>query len=526
MFKYFIIFLISLFLTLLANADVVLKSSNLPIIIVNTNEQEINDSAKIVAHMGIVYNSYNKRNYLNDGFNHYNGLISMKVRGTTSATFPKKQYRIETINADSSNNNVSLLGMPKENDWILHAPYADKSLIRNAITYSIANDMGYYAPRTRFCELILNNQYQGIYVLMEVIKRDQNRVNISEIEPTTNKGIELTGGYLLKIDRPEKGSFYWYTNQAKLPVECVYPKTEYINNEQKEYIKNHIQSFENSLFSLTANDTANSFHNFIDMHSFADFFIINELAKNIDAYRLSTFIHKNRDDIDPRLKMGPVWDFNIAYGNVDYNNGFLPEGFIAEKVPWWKQMLSDSVFNSVLQDRWVYFRSNELLKKNIDKRIDSIVAIVNEASKRNFDKWDIIGKDLWPNYFVGDSYSSEIEYLSEWFDRRISWIDSTLLGEDSERLPIEEIRYRYYPIPLGNSLKFEIKLDRSGIVNLAMYDCTGKPIAKLIDNMPFQAGSYINEWDLIRYDMPISRLCIVVLHVNGEFISSKKLICQ
>jgi hypothetical protein len=526
MYKYSILVLINLFLTLWAYSDVDLKSSDLPIIIINTNEQEISDSSKIVAHMGIIYNPYSKRNYIDDRYNHYNGFISMNIRGTTSATFPKKQYRIETIQADSSNYNVSLLGMPKENDWILHAPYSDKSLIRNVITYSLANDMGYYAPRTRFCELILNGQYQGIYVLMEVIKRDRNRVDIAEIEPNINEGLELTGGYLLKIDRPEEGSFHWYTNQAKLPVECVYPKTEDINNEQKEYIKNYIQSFEDALYSPLANDTINGFHQYIDMQSCADFFIINELAKNVDAYRLSTFFHKNRDDIDPRLKMGPVWDFNIAYGNVDYNDGFLSEGFIAENAPWWDQMLSDSVFNNVLQDRWVHFRKNELLKKSIDMRIDSIVAIVNEASERNFDKWDVIGEDLWPNYFVGDSYSAEIEYLSEWFDKRISWIDSSLLGENSERLPIEEVRYRYYPIPLGNTLKFEVKLDRSCLVNLAMYDYTGKPIATLIDNIPYEAGNYNNEWDLTWLNFAGSRICIVVLHVDGEFISTEKLICH
>jgi hypothetical protein len=159
-------------------------------------------------------------------------------------------------------------------------------------------------------------------------------------------------------------------------------------------------------------------------------------------------------------------------------------------------------------------------------RIDSIVAIVNEASERNFDKWDVIGEDLWPNYFVGDSYSAEIEYLSEWFDKRISWIDSSLLGENSERLPIEEVRYRYYPIPLGNTLKFEVKLDRSCLVNLAMYDYTGKPIATLIDNIPYEAGNYNNEWDLTWLNFAGSRICIVVLHVDGEFISTEKLICH
>ena len=96
---------------------------------------------------------------------------------------PKKPYRFETVDSFGENNNVSLLGMPEENDCVLYATWSYKTLIRNVLTYQLSNELGLYASRSRYCELYLNGDYKGIYVLMEKIKRDQNRVNISKLDP-------------------------------------------------------------------------------------------------------------------------------------------------------------------------------------------------------------------------------------------------------------------------------------------------------------------------------------------------------
>ncbi|MBL4654637.1 MAG: CotH kinase family protein, partial [Bacteroidia bacterium] len=146
-------------------------SSNLPLVIINTNGQTILDDPRIVADMGIIYNGIGNRNNLTDTSNNYDGQISIELRGSSSLGFPKTSFSLETQDSSGNNLNVSLLGLPKENDWVLYAPYSDKSLIRNVLTYKLGNDLDWYAPRTVLCELILNGQYWGVYVLTEKIKR-------------------------------------------------------------------------------------------------------------------------------------------------------------------------------------------------------------------------------------------------------------------------------------------------------------------------------------------------------------------
>ena len=215
--------------------------SNLPIIIINTDNQTILDDPRVVCDMGIINNPHITNNSTDD-YNEYDGKISIELRGSTSQSFPKKSYSFETQNVKGENNNISLLGLPEENDWILYAPYSDKTMLRNVLSYSLSEKMGNYAPRTRFCELIINNEYQGVYVLTEKIKRDKNRVNIKEIEEA-----DITGGYIIKIDRPASGSLesQWATNSTAvsggtLYCQYHYPKSSDINDEQKEYIKNFI----------------------------------------------------------------------------------------------------------------------------------------------------------------------------------------------------------------------------------------------------------------------------------------------
>ncbi|MCB0286914.1 MAG: CotH kinase family protein, partial [Calditrichaeota bacterium] len=187
-------------------------SSNLPIVVINTNGQTIPDEPKITVNMGIIWNENGQRNFLSDPFNHYDGLIGIEIRGSSSQMFPKKQYGFETRDADGEDLDVELLGMPEESDWILHAPYSDKSLMRNVLAYDFANRMGRYASRTHYCELVLNGEYMGVYILMEKIKRDDNRVNIKKLDEDEISGVDLTGGYIIKIDKPDvPGTGGWYS---------------------------------------------------------------------------------------------------------------------------------------------------------------------------------------------------------------------------------------------------------------------------------------------------------------------------
>src|SRR5665811_1630254 len=186
--------------------------SNLPLIYINTNGRQIPDNPKISAEMGIIWNGPGETNQTSNSFNHFNGKISIEIRGSSSQMFPKKSYGFETKDELGEDMDFPLLGLPEEEDWILYAPYSDKTLIRNVLTFVLAEPLGHYTPRCRFVELFLNNKYQGVYVLMEKIKRDKNRVDIANLKLEDNAGDELTGGYIVKIDKTTgSGGRGWYS---------------------------------------------------------------------------------------------------------------------------------------------------------------------------------------------------------------------------------------------------------------------------------------------------------------------------
>ncbi|NQU86945.1 MAG: CotH kinase family protein, partial [Mariniphaga sp.] len=187
---------------LLLNAqNVTLVNSNLPIVVINTNGATIPDEPKARAHMGIISNSDGKDNNIHGSFEGYDGNIAIEVRGSSSQMFEKKSYGLELRDEAWADMDASLLGMPEEEDWILYGPYMDKSLLRNVVTFTLDATLGHYSPKCRYVELVLNNEYKGLYVLMEKVKRDKNRVNIARLRMEDTEGEELTGGYIFKLDK-------------------------------------------------------------------------------------------------------------------------------------------------------------------------------------------------------------------------------------------------------------------------------------------------------------------------------------
>ncbi|SVB50787.1 uncharacterized protein METZ01_LOCUS203641, partial [marine metagenome] len=322
--------------------------SNLPIVIIDTNDEEIVNDPRIIAHMGII-NNETGMNHMGDPFNGYDGQISIEIRGSSSQNFPKKQYALETQDSEGENLNVPILGMPEENDWILHAPYSDKSLLRNYLAYELARDMGSYASRTRFCELVINGDYKGLYIFMEKIKQDNNRVDISKLEPDETSGDNLTGGYIVKIDKWNgETNDGWYSEPLLddfdgLWYQFHYPKPDNIVEEQRDYIMDYITDFETIMSSDTYNDPAEGYYEKVNLESFIDVSFLGEISKNVDAYRLSAYMYKDKDSVDGRLTMGPIWDYNLAFGNADYYDGWNPEGWQMDvelgndgfKIPFW-----------------------------------------------------------------------------------------------------------------------------------------------------------------------------------------------
>ncbi len=420
-------------------------SSNLPIIIIDTHGQQILNDPRIQVDMGIIYNENGERNNISDPFNHYNGKIGIEYRGTTSLNFPKKPYRIETTDEDGENYNVSLFGMPEENDWVFQNPYSDKSLIRNVLAYKISNDIGRYASRTQLCELVLNNEYQGVYVFMEKIKRDKNRIDIAKLDADDVAGDSLSGGYIIKVDK-HSGENVGGWNGQNVFYQYHYPKPDEIQPQQKEYIQNFIEQFENIMHTDQFDDPESGYPKYIDMESLIDFFIINEVARNIDGYRLSSYLYKDRDDNDPKLKVGPVWDFNLSFGNADYFDGWKTSGWnldhliihtAHEFTPpfWWGIIRETDDFKSRLYERWTELRMSVLETESLLNYIDNIADTLNEAQTRNFEKWQVLGVDIWPNWFVANTYEEEIDFMKEWLTNRLLWMDDAIIGSQ----PIENM---------------------------------------------------------------------------------------
>lgn len=414
------------------------SGTSLPVIEINTFEKEIPDEPRIKAHMEVSNPNPPKKKKHKKNKPEYQGLINIELRGSTSQSYNKKSYNVETIDSDGNNLNVSLLSLPKENDWVLYGPYIDKSMIRNVLAYNLFGKMGHYSPGTRFCELILNDEYKGIYVLTEKIKRDKNRVNISRLTKDDDSGVNLTGGYIVSIDTDSKG-FIWrsaytgYRSAGATFYSCYYPRSENSNEAQSKYIMSFFRSFEDYIYHNSNLD--HLYDSIIDIQSFIDYFIINELAKNIDAYRLSTYFYKDRDNIDRKLYMGPVWDFNLSFGLPDYLNGYYIDGWIYQEneniIPfWWKNLLSDQTFRSALFRRWRELRDGILSTKSIVSSIDDISKVIIDAVDKNDNEYDVIGRKLMFCYFTGSTYTDEMNYLKFWLTERLKWMDENILPQE------------------------------------------------------------------------------------------------
>jgi hypothetical protein len=485
-------------------------SSNLPIVVINTNGQPIVDEPKINADMGIIYNGEGVRNYLTDPFNDFNGRIGIEIRGSSSQMYPKKQYSVETRDFAGEDSAVSLLGLPKEADWILYAPYSDKTLLRDVLAYRLFNDMGRYATRSRYCEVVINGNYMGVYVLLERIKRDKNRVDISKLEPSAISGDSLTGGYIIKIDKPDGianeswSSAYPPYPGASQKIRYIYhyPKPANINSAQRNYIRGYITAFENSMNSPYYNDSINGYRKMIDVDSFVDYFLHNELTKNVDAYRISSYMHKDKDSKGGKLVMGPVWDYNIALGNGDYyrvwsatgwhidyltsNSSFLSNDQF--QVPfWWKKLYEDPYFRNKVRARWEELKQTVFTKDKLFSYIDSLTTFFDEARIRNFQRWPILGIYVWPNYYIGQTYQDEINFLKKFIQDRLIWLDNNMIGvlsnsEVESELPAAYELYQNYPNPFNPSTIITFSIPEAAHVEIRVYDITGREAALLIDN--------------------------------------------
>lgn len=443
------ILLLSLLAPLFIIAQTIrLDSSSLPICIIDTRGKTILNEPRINAHMKVIYNGPGKMNYTNAKTSHYNNFISIEIRGNSSQFYPQKQYGLELRDSTTGEDlDAPLMGMPAEEDWVLYAPYNDISLLRNVMTYHLWNQMGHWGPRTRFCELILNNQYAGVYIMMESIKRGPDRIDIAKLTKEDSSGRDLTGGYIMKIDKKNNTSDLSFISKIKSTdnrdVSWLYhyPDSDEIINSQQNYIKSYIDSLEQSISSPGFADPINGFRKFISVNSFIDYFLLTELTRNIDAYKASSFFYKEKKDADGKkgqFKAGPVWDYNFAYGNASFcsgaqTTGWMYDGCMPATLPtpvMWRRLLQDTNYRNDVKCRYLELRKTLLDTVYLFDYLDSYAKdTLDLPQKRHFSQWKILGTNPGGfNAYIASSYADELRRVKNWIKNRLSWMDANLMG--------------------------------------------------------------------------------------------------
>jgi len=418
-------------------------TSNLPIVVIDTFGETVNQNRHTLGYAAFIDTASRGRAGITDTPDLVT-RIGIDVRGKSSAGFAKKQYHFETWDDNNKEVAASVLGFPDESDWILQGPYSDKSLMRNFLSYNWSNEMGQYASRTRFVEVFLNSDgrgistsdYVGVYILMEKIKRGKDRVDIEALGPEDNAEPEITGGYIFKKDKLDSGEPTFNTSTG-LTLIYVDPNGHDITEPQKTWLRNHIIEFETALRGPNFRDPNVGYRKYIDVDSFINIHILVELTKNIDGFRLSTYMHKDRGG---KITMGPAWDYNLSLGNADYLNGWIPTGWYYDLIsagnyPWWRRLFEDDWFQRRYADRWFELRAGLFSTERLLKYIDDTASLLNEAQARNFERWKILGTRLWPNWYIASTYQEEIRWMKDWLSDRLAWMDRQIGSEYAPAAP-------------------------------------------------------------------------------------------
>ena len=354
-----------------------------------------------------------------------------KVRGFSSRNAPQHSFTVELWStADRNDLHLPVLGLPAESDWVLYGPgEKDLALIRNAFFYALSNRIGRYAPRTRFVEAFVASlgqplsraTYRGVYTLVEKVKRDPNRVNITELRPTDVAGPELTGGYIFKVDD--------HLSPDELPLlaggrimELVQPGSDEIVPAQRDYIAGYIDEFVAALTGpgFVNPTTGKHYSDYIDVDSWIDLHILNIFAKNADALRVSAFYHKDRGG---KLKAGPMWDLDRSSGSNDYRikspEGWnVPDGTQAFTDPWWNELFKDPVFQQKYWARWDQLLATDLRSDVLTPMVVNLATELSVPQERHFGQW--------PRVQPSFGYLGEVYRLTSWLDARIAWIKGHL----------------------------------------------------------------------------------------------------
>ena len=478
--------------------------SNLPIVVINTdNGANIPDEPKVLGTMKIIWHQDGSRNYMTDidnpEFLNYDGRIGIERRGSSSQNFSKKPYGLETLQDDDvTNNNVSIFNMPEENDWVLNSLAYDQTGMRDFLSYELSEALGQYASRRQYCEVVINGDYKGLYVFMEKIKPDKGRVNIEKMDQTCNSYPEVTGGYIVKADKTTGGDPVAWTMQgyggggwggwgSNTDFIMHYPKPSEITNTQKNYIHNVF----NDLASVSNqhNTTAVSgIPSIIDIPSFVDFMMIAEYSSNVDVYSFSTFFHKDRMG---KLRAGPVWDYNLAYGYDAFGNRSKYDVWQFNNTDnngpkFWKDLFDTDLFRCYFAKRWFELTEPDqpLNYDRVCARIDEIDELISEAVARDNQRWNQMNQ-----------HTQYVNNMKNWLQQRTNWLNNNIGSDqgcsDVNLPPLVISKIHYHPMDYwgidGDHFEF-IEIINNGDDNV---DLTGVYFRELGITYRFPNGSHI-----------------------------------
>ncbi len=355
-------------------------------------------------------------------------MVRIRVRGNSSRHFDKEGYDVELINADGTNNPQEIMGMDAHHEWALHGPFLDKTLIRNYMWYNISGQLMEYAPNVRFCELILNGEYQGLYLMCETISagKDDARISLA-----VDKKDNTFTGYILRHDRGSSSAikniapFTIYTYRSDKIINIVSPGTDNLNATLARNIALDFSEFEKAIYSYDFDDSTYGYKGTVDVNSFVDYFLINEVSLNRDAGLYSTYIYK---DVDGKYKMC-VWDFNNALDNYEEtpndSNGFTIQDYI-----WFNRLVQDENFTDAIVERYRYLRKNVFSDAYLNRFIDETIAYLGDAITRNYEKWGYSFTEsedrLFPAWRNPRNYEEAVEDMRESLTERLLWLDNNI----------------------------------------------------------------------------------------------------
>jgi hypothetical protein len=363
--------------------------------------------------------------------------VGIEGRGRSSWDYAQKPYGFEIQDAAGMSRAVALLGLPVESDFVLHSCYADKTCMRNALTYALGRDLGRaagrWAPRTRYVEVFIDGTYKGLYLLVERIKRDKQRLNIQKPAGDPALG-DVTGGYIFSQEGNEPRPMRTWPSVMSSNHNWHHrePRGEEITPAQRKYLMDSVAEFERLLMrDKLGEETLGK----IDVDSFVDYVIVQELSNNIDAFWKSWFFYKHPEAAGGRFVMGPVWDHDLAYGNAAYAKGHCASVLVApgSRTPF-RQLFTSPEFQDRMRCRWHRLRQpgSVLDIAMLEERVLSFQGHVQNAKERDRVAWMNIGKWIWPNNYVGTTFIDEVLYLRYWLRKRLTWLDENLPGVCTE----------------------------------------------------------------------------------------------